>query len=457
MSPSAVCRAFTNSGPLLLCLLSLLAASCKQQDGDSRDTSGQREPDAIKTSGDSAPADAGSASSGAQQSGQWYRAWFIGGEEVGQIPFFLHLPARPHRGMAIIANGSHRLDAEVRWYGTEASVNLPLFRTRLFLRQSDSGELDGHLMSKSPLAGSAASLPLHAVPVPEPDESMRFAEPASCGASAEASAPAPPLPLGKWYASVDGMGEVEIVLEQKAPRVLTGTFSFGDGSVSSVIGNVFGSRICLSTFDGVNAALVVIDIPPNGKELRGSLVIGPGFEKRSTFTAEQREQVQVVANSIDFVPNKTKLSLFELGLPQYRGKPVIIEFAASWCPPCIDAVPLVSDLYKRHHGEGLEVVTLLFELLDDEETLRKQARLFVDTYDIPWQVIPVRGEIKPYWDIVPHDAAASVVNLPVTIFVNANGTIRDAHMGFPGPESGQLYQAIVERYQRAARELVAND
>jgi hypothetical protein len=67
----------------------------------------------------------------------------------------------------------------------------------------------------------------------------------------------------------------------------------------------------------------------------------------------------------------------------------------------------------------------------------------------------VRGEIKPYWDIVPHDPNMAEVNLPVMLFVNADGTIRDAHTGFPGRESGRLYQDMVERYQRVAAELVA--
>jgi hypothetical protein len=100
-------------------------------------------------------------------------------------------------------------------------------------------------------------------------------------------------------------------------------------------------------------------------------------------------------------------------------------------------------------------VTLLIELLDDEDALRRQARLFVEAHAIPWQVIPVRGEIKPYWDIIPHDPDVAEVNLPVTIFVNPDGTIRDAHTGFPGPESGKPFQAMVERYQRVAAELVA--
>lgn len=454
MSPRPAYRPLMNPGLLLLCVLSLLVASCKNDNGDG--SAGERERDTVTTSGAPSPADAGSAGSGTQQGGQWYHAWFVGGPDVGQIPFFLHLPAPPQRGTAIIAHGDHRIEAEARWYGSEASVNLPLLRTRLFLRQGASGKLEGHLMSRSPVVTGTVSLPMQAVPVPEPDDSKRFPDPAFCRASAEPSTPAPPLPLGTWAVSFDDM-DGELLIEERAPRVVAGTFKFRDSGVTTAIGTVFGSRICLSSFDGANPLLVVIDIDPEGKGLSGHWVTGAALDKRFPFTADKREQVNTGADGINFVANKTPLSLFELGLPQYRGKPVIIEFGGSWCPPCIDSVPVLKDLYKQHHASGLEIVTLLFELLEDEDMLRKQARLFVDTYDIPWTVIPVRGEIKPHWDIVPHDPAASEVNLPVAIFVNADGTIRDAHMGFPSPATGQAYQAMVERYQRVARELVSKN
>jgi thiol-disulfide isomerase/thioredoxin len=470
MSPSALHRAILPAcSTALLCLVAVGAPSCKEPETPREQPAGSR-----KDAGTGAPQE----TSGNEQAGQWYRAWVVGGADVGDVPFFLRLPARPHRGTALVANGNQRIEAEARWYGAEVSVNQPLLRTRMFLRQDADGKLDGHMMSRSPVADGTVSLPVQAVPVPEPDEARRFPDAASCGApagatdqgaasdsgrspgkepataSGGAAGKAPAEPWGRWLASFETEGAVVMVLEQARPGVVTGSFTFSDGSVAVLFGNVFGSRICLSGFDGVNSFLAVLDLEPGGDALRGRWIAGPGLERRSALTADKREQVTAQSNIVVFTPNRTKVSLFELGLPQYRGKPVIIEFGASWCPPCLDSAPVLRELYDQHHGQGLEIVTLLFELLDDEDALRRQARLFVEAHAIPWQVIPVRGEITPYWDIIPHDPDVAEVNLPVTIFVNSDGTIRDAHTGFPGPESGKLYQAMVERYQRTARELL---
>jgi thiol-disulfide isomerase/thioredoxin len=471
MSPSALHRAsFAARSTAVLSLVALSAASCKGSDPP------RRQPAAEKDAGTRAPPDA---AVNGEQAGQWYRAWMNGGPDVGDVPFFLQLPARPNRGTALLATGNLRVEAEARWYGTEVSVNHSLLRTRMFLRQDDDGSLSGHVTSHSPVIEEGSlSVPLRAVPVPEPDEARRFPDAASCDASARATgleaadsdqpsdkkpAPAPGSatgqapaePWGSWLVSFETLGAGELVLELTRPGVVTGSFEFDDGTVSVLVGNSFGSRICLSAHNGVNAYLAVLDVAPGGDALRGRWSAGAGLQWRSALKANKRKQVTVASNSIMFEPNETKVSLSELGLPQYRGKPVIIEFGGSWCPPCLDSAPLLREIYEKHHGQGLEMVTLLFELLDDEEAMGRQAKLFIETHEIPWQVIPVHGEISPYWDIVPHDPDVASVNLPVMLFVNVDGTIRDAHTGFPGPESGQLYQDMVERYRRIAAELVA--
>ena len=43
-------------------------------------------------------------------------------------------------------------------------------------------------------------------------------------------------------------------------------------------------------------------------------------------------------------------------LDQYRGKPVLITFWATWCEPCRDEYPMLNELAKQYAPQGLKVV-----------------------------------------------------------------------------------------------------
>jgi cytochrome c biogenesis protein CcmG/thiol:disulfide interchange protein DsbE len=60
----------------------------------------------------------------------------------------------------------------------------------------------------------------------------------------------------------------------------------------------------------------------------------------------------------------------KLSLAAYRGRPVVINFWASWCVPCKEEAPLLEAVWKRHRDEGLVVVGV------DINDLRSDARRF---------------------------------------------------------------------------------
>ena len=51
----------------------------------------------------------------------------------------------------------------------------------------------------------------------------------------------------------------------------------------------------------------------------------------------------------------------EVDLEQLRGKVVLLDFWATWCPPCMEELPHVRDAYERFHKEGFEVVGISFD------------------------------------------------------------------------------------------------
>ena len=78
---------------------------------------------------------------------------------------------------------------------------------------------------------------------------------------------------------------------------------------------------------------------------------------------------------VSYPNEKGKLKGFE----QYRGKYLLVDFWASWCGPCRQAVPKVKELYAKYKDQGFEVVSIS---IDDSKKAWEKA---MDEEAMPWQ------------------------------------------------------------------------
>ncbi len=109
----------------------------------------------------------------------------------------------------------------------------------------------------------------------------------------------------------------------------------------------------------------------------------------------------------------------ERTLSEQKGNVVLVDFWATWCPPCRDEIPHLKELHASYKDKGLIVWGIG---LDNEEKLRE----FVSENDIEYPILVGDESVGQKYD---------VQGIPTTILCDKNNRIAFRHVGFaPGME-----------------------
>ena len=107
-------------------------------------------------------------------------------------------------------------------------------------------------------------------------------------------------------------------------------------------------------------------------------------------------------------------------LASLQGKPVWVNFMATWCPPCIDELPLMGGFAVRYADTGLVVIAV--DVREDEAAVAA----FVKGLNVAFPVaLDTDGAASSAWRVGP---------LPVHFWVDKDGIVRDGALGGLGPD-----------------------
>ncbi|MGE3541992.1 MAG: TlpA family protein disulfide reductase [Candidatus Tectimicrobiota bacterium] len=119
-----------------------------------------------------------------------------------------------------------------------------------------------------------------------------------------------------------------------------------------------------------------------------------------------------------------------IALHDYRGRPVIVNFWATWCAPCRQEMRALQAIYELYQAAGLVVLALSQDQDESAELVRAYWSRMALTF-LP--LLDTDGRVATHY---------SVFMLPSTVFIYPSGTIAAVHLG-------PLTQGQIEHYLKA--------
>lgn len=111
-------------------------------------------------------------------------------------------------------------------------------------------------------------------------------------------------------------------------------------------------------------------------------------------------------------------------LADFAGRPMLINFWATWCGPCRAEIPSLVELQTQYGAEGKDVVILGISVDDPIEKLKPYATQMKMNY--PVLVGNGRDDVQ--------DAFGPLWGIPVTVFIDREGRIAKKHSGIASKE-----------------------
>jgi thiol-disulfide isomerase/thioredoxin len=367
-----------------------------------------------------------------------------------EIPFFLELPSNCNTDRAAVVNGTERISVPCQRLGSHILLDFVVYGTRISAEEDRAGSFAGHWRHTDGGIGEDR-LVFAARPVDRLEPGDRFAPP---DGDRGTTSPAADV-AGIWRIDFDSRGPGKAVFESADAGVVRGTAEVPSeyGDLRFLAGNVHGSTLSLSAFDGSSAYLIRGQLGADGR-MRGEFINGSG--RIDAFTAVRSEDFEVIdpLQRVRVTSSEKRLDFAPLLTPRYSGKAVIVELFGTWCSNCNDLAPLLVELYQEHRDDGLEILSVAYEISDNDAYRRERLAAYKAAHGVGWEVMIPSGPPDELLSAGPA-RLSSIGGVPVTIFFDRDRTIRAIYTGFWGPATGATHQSAAATFRRLTQEILA--
>lgn len=247
------------------------------------------------------------------------------------------------------------------------------------------------------------------------------------------------------------------LFEQKKNKV-TGTFLTETGDYRFLDGYLNHDTLLLHTFDGAHA-FTFTALYKDGNLTAGKFYSGNHYSDNwvatpnDTFELESPYELTHLVDTINpfnFTFKGLNGQPVSLTDTTFQNKVKIVQIMGTWCPNCMDETKYYTELYKKYHNQGLEIIALSYE----RDTTFSVSKAIIERYKAETKapyVFLFAGKANKQLTSESLPQISSIISYPTSLFINRAGEVVKIHTGFYGPGTGKNYDAY-----KAETELLIN-
>ncbi len=227
------------------------------------------------------------------------------------------------------------------------------------------------------------------------------------------------VPFSAWFSDATGLlGELQINMTQVYQEM---------EEAEEDEEPIFTKAVLTITFDDI---VIDAEIPAD------RFVFKPGeddelVDEFESVVLDQGDQLKLIGEPAPAFAG-TDLAGEPLALEELRGRVVLLDFWASWCGPCVKAVPKLQRVADKFADKPVTIIGINRDAAASKQKVGK----FLEDRKITFhQLMDAKGEVAEEYQ---------VVGIPTSVLIDAEGVIQDIHVDYPA----DLVEDFSERIEK---------